>query len=131
MSALPDVEATVNLLKAILSEPLDLVSEKRRFQAFLRDYAGRSRTEQGLNMERRHLNVLVQGMRYRRYCDDAPIDGRAWTTNCDEGFCDEVVVRGGSYNSVPRDLRSAYRLRFPPSNRRFGFGFRLVQDLNP
>ena len=50
MSALPDVEATVKLLKAILSEPLDLVSEKRRFQAFLRDYAGR--TEQGLKLER-------------------------------------------------------------------------------
>ena len=30
MSALPEVDATVNLLKAILSEPLDLASEKRR-----------------------------------------------------------------------------------------------------
>ena len=38
MSALPDVEATVNLLKVILSvsEPLDLASEKRRFQGFCR-----------------------------------------------------------------------------------------------
>ena len=61
--------------------------------------------------------------------DDALIDGRAWTTNCDS--LREVVMRGGSYNSVPRDLRFAYRLRFPPSNRRFGLGFRLVQDLNP
>ena len=67
MSDLPDVEATVDLLKAILSEPLDLVSEKRRFQGFLRDYAGRARVEQGLNLERRHLNVLVLGMRYRRF----------------------------------------------------------------
>ena len=62
-------------------------------------------------------------------CDDAPIDSRAWTTNCDG--LREVVMRGGSYNSVPQDLRSAYRLRFPPSNRRFGLGFRLVQYLNP
>ena len=61
-------------------------------------------------------------------CDDAPIDGRAWTTNCDG--LREVVMRGGSYNSVPQDLRSAFRLRFPPSNRRFGLGFRLVQYLN-
>ena len=67
MSDLPDVEATVNLLKAILSEPLDLASEKRRFQGFLQDYAGRARAEQGLNLERRHLNVLVLGMRYRRF----------------------------------------------------------------
>ena len=67
MSALPDVEATVNLLKSILSEGVDLVSEKRRFQGFLQDYAGRARIEQGLNLERRHLNVLVQGMRYRRF----------------------------------------------------------------
>ena len=71
MSALPDVEATVNLLKAILSEGVDLASEKRRFQGFLQDYAGRARTEQGLNLERRHLNVL--GMRYRRF--DAVVKG--------------------------------------------------------
>ena len=74
MSDLPDVEATVNLLKAILSEPLDLVSEKRRFQGFLQDYAGRARAAQGLNLERRHLNVLVLGMRYRRF--DAVVKGR-------------------------------------------------------
>ena len=74
MSALPDVEATVNLLKAILSEPLDLAAEKRRFQDFLQDYAGRARAEQGLNLERRHLNVLVLGMRYRRF--DAVVKGR-------------------------------------------------------
>ena len=42
MSTLPNIEATVNLLKAILSEPLDLASEKRRFQGFLQDYAGGS-----------------------------------------------------------------------------------------
>ena len=72
MSALPDVEATVNLLKAILSEPL--VSEKRRFQGFLQDYAGRARIEQGLNLERKHLNVLGLGMRYRRF--DEVVKGR-------------------------------------------------------
>ena len=74
MSALPGVDATVNLLKAILSEPLDLVSEKRRFQVFLQDYAGRARIEQGLNLERKHLNVLELGMRYRRF--DEVVKGR-------------------------------------------------------
>ena len=61
MSDLPDVEKTVKVLKSILSEGVDLVSEKRRFQSFLQDYAGRARVEQGLNLERRHLNVLVLG----------------------------------------------------------------------
>ena len=74
MSALPDVEKTVNVLKSILSEGVDLASEKRRFQGFLQDYAGRARAEQGLNLERRHLNVLVLGMRYRRF--DAVVKGR-------------------------------------------------------
>ena len=74
MSDLPDVEATVNLLKAILSKGVDLASEKRRFQAFLRDYAGCARAEQGLKLERRHLNVLVQGMRYQRF--DGLVKGR-------------------------------------------------------
>ena len=73
MSDLPDVEKTVNLLKSILSEGVDLASEKRRFQAFLQDYAGRARTEQGLKLERRHLNVLMLGMRYPRF--DAVVKG--------------------------------------------------------
>ena len=73
MSDLPDVEKTVQVLKSILSEGVDLASEKRRFQGFLQDYAGRARTEQGLKLERRHLNVLVLGMRYRRF--DAVVKG--------------------------------------------------------
>ena len=36
MSALPAVEKTVKVLKSILSEGVDLVSEKRRFQGFYR-----------------------------------------------------------------------------------------------
>ena len=34
MSALPDVAKTVKVLKSILSEGVDLASEKRRFQGF-------------------------------------------------------------------------------------------------
>ena len=42
----------------------------------MQDYAGRARTEQGLNLEHRHLNVLVLvlGMRYRRF--DEVVKGR-------------------------------------------------------
>ena len=64
MTDLPDVEATVELVKEILSESLDLVSEKRRFRAFLQDYARRAHTEQGLLLEGKHLKALVSGMGY-------------------------------------------------------------------
>ena len=74
MSDLPDVEKKVKVLKSILSEGVDLASEKRRFQGFLQDYPGRPRIEQSLNLERKHLNVLVLRMRYRRF--DAVVKGR-------------------------------------------------------
>ena len=51
-----------------------VAAEKRRFQGFLQDYAGRARVEQSLNLERKHLNVLVLGMRYRRF--DGAVKGR-------------------------------------------------------
>lgn len=40
----------------------------------MQDYASRACTEQGLKLERRHLNVLVLGMRYRRF--DAVVKGQ-------------------------------------------------------
>ena len=46
MSSLPNAKKTVKLLKGIRSEGVDLASEKRRFQGFLQDYAGRARAEQ-------------------------------------------------------------------------------------
>ena len=64
MTDLPDVGATVKLVKEILSESLDLVSEKRRFRAFLQDYSRRAHTEQGLLLEGKHLKALVSGMGY-------------------------------------------------------------------
>ena len=67
MSDLPDVEATVKLVKEILSESLDLVSEKRRFRAFLQDYSRQAHAEKGLLLESKHLNVLVSGMGYPRF----------------------------------------------------------------
>lgn len=38
------------------------------------------------------------------------------------------VVRGGSFNDGPRDLRSAYRDWFQPESRRRGLGFRCVRN---
>ena len=56
----------------------------------------------------------------------APTDGSAWTNGC--GSTVRAVLRGGSWYSFPRFLRSADRLRAAPSDRSFNIGFRLVQD---
>ena len=61
--------------------------------------------------------------------EGAPTDGSAWKSGCDDA--DHVVLRGGSWDNLPRDLRSAVRGRITPSSRYNFFGFRLVQDLNP
>ena len=61
--------------------------------------------------------------------EGAPTDGSAWTTNCDGSR--RAVVRGSSWDDVPRYLRSAFRNRDTPSSRFVSGGFRLVQDLNP
>ena len=61
--------------------------------------------------------------------EDAPTDGRAWTSGC--GSDVRAVVRGGSWYDIPWNLRSAYRYWIGPSDRGGNLGFRLVQDLNP
>ena len=38
------------------------------------------------------------------------------------------VLRGGSWNIIPRSLRSAFRIRFRPAARNDGVGFRLCLD---
>ena len=57
----------------------------------------------------------------------APMDGRAWTTNCDQR---RAVIRGVWANG-PQFVRSMYRMGGRPSSRDNYIGFRLVQDLNP
>ena len=124
MSDLPDVEATVKVLKSIMSEGVDLVSEKRRFQDFLRDYAGRARTEQGLKLERKHLNVLMSGMRYPRF--DAVVGLGDWLS-CQEGYdkalCQWVEVVWSKSLSLATDIeldskhKSEGEKRAPPSGR--------------
>ena len=58
---------------------------------------------------------------------DAPTDGSA-RTGCDKAL---AGLRGGSWGSLPRYPRSAYRSRDWPSYRSYFNGFRLVQDINP
>ncbi len=58
--------------------------------------------------------------------DNAPTDGSAWTT----GNCGRRVLRGGSWGSLPRNLRSAFRLWWIPDIRDNFVGFRLSRTLN-
>ena len=54
----------------------------------------------------------------------APMDGRAWRL----GECNRRVLRGGSWDYMPRNLRSANRNWISRSNRNAGVGFRLALD---
>ena len=54
----------------------------------------------------------------------APSDGRAW----EQGEC-RRVLRGGSWGSEPRDLRSANRFGNAAGNRSLILGFRLARSL--
>ena len=58
----------------------------------------------------------------------APTDGSAWGKQQGDD-CALRVIRGGSWDSDPRDVRSAYRDRYTPGSRDYDVGFRLVQDI--
>ena len=70
-----------------------------------------------------HGNVYewCQDHWHRRY-EGAPTDGSAWITD-KEGT--SRVIRGGSWNGVPRDCRSAYRSDDFPDVRIIIIGFRV------
>ena len=55
---------------------------------------------------------------------DAPNTGITWTS----GDCDRRVVRGGSWNSIPKGLRYSNRTSIIAGNRYSDTGFRLVQN---
>ena len=55
----------------------------------------------------------------------APSDGGAWTS----GDCGRRVLRGGAWDGLPGDLRSANRGWFFAGDRLNYIGFRLAQDL--
>ena len=55
----------------------------------------------------------------------APSDGSAW----ERDYCDLRVLRGGSWDSSPRFLRSAHRNGSEPGNRTVRIGFRVARTL--
>ncbi len=57
----------------------------------------------------------------------APSDGRAWGS----GECGRRVLRGGSWLSDPRDLRSAFRSWYDSGDRFDCYGFRVARTLAP
>ena len=57
----------------------------------------------------------------------APTDSSAVTS----GECKRRVLRGGSWSSLPGNLRSAYRLRITAVDRGGSFGFRVGRTLTP
>jgi formylglycine-generating enzyme required for sulfatase activity len=58
----------------------------------------------------------------------APADGSAWV---ESGDGDRRVVRGGSWGSNPRGLRSAFRFRSSTGVRSSNLGFRVGRTLTP
>jgi formylglycine-generating enzyme required for sulfatase activity len=60
-----------------------------------------------------------------------PIDGSAWIEGASEGGgCYARVLRGGSWVSLPTDLRSANRLGLDTNTRNEMIGFRVARTLN-
>jgi len=57
----------------------------------------------------------------------APTDGSAWL-EVNGGNCGRRVIRGGSWNNKPENLRASNRNRNNTDNRNNNIGFRLVQS---
>jgi formylglycine-generating enzyme required for sulfatase activity len=62
---------------------------------------------------------------YRSY-QAAPKDGSAWTFE----NCGKRVLRGGSWLSLPKFLRSAFRFIYDSADTGDAFGFRVARTLN-
>ena len=76
-----------------------------------------------------HGNVWewVEDCRHDSYTG-APSDGSAWTTG---GECSRRVLRGGSWDDFPRNLRSAVRFRYVTGNPYDDLGFRVARTFTP
>lgn len=66
---------------------------------------------------------------YHENYQGAPGDGSAWSDGEDACASGLRVIRGGSWNFQPADLRSALRDWDFPDFRSLNLGFRLAQDL--
>jgi formylglycine-generating enzyme required for sulfatase activity len=58
--------------------------------------------------------------------EGAPTDDSAWTT----GDCTRSPLRGGSWTHYSRNLRSANRNESVRTRSTYGYGFRLVEEIN-
>jgi formylglycine-generating enzyme required for sulfatase activity len=65
---------------------------------------------------------------YHASYEGAPGDDRPWMTG---GDTDRHVVRGGSWDDLAVDCRSANRYSYPRAGRRSTIGFRLAMSLAP
>lgn len=54
-----------------------------------------------------------------------------WTSGCTDQSCRARVLRGGSFESAPVELRAANRLSQAPAKRRQDAGLRVARDLDP
>jgi formylglycine-generating enzyme required for sulfatase activity len=81
----------------------------------------------GFGLHDMHGNVYewVQDVWHDNY-QGAPTDGSAWVQAGDATI---RVVRGGSWYSIPQDLRAAYRYWFDPSGRNIGIGLRVARTV--
>ena len=82
----------------------------------------------GLHDVHGNVSEWVEDCRHGSY-KDAPADGSAWITP--PGNCGLRVVRGGHWNSLPSDLRSAVRFSNLVNARSYNFGFRVALTLTP
>jgi formylglycine-generating enzyme required for sulfatase activity len=64
---------------------------------------------------------------YHDNYEGAPADGSAWT----HGDCNRRVLRGGSWGSGPKNLRSAVRYWVTPGQYSSDNGFRVARTLSP
>jgi len=65
-------------------------------------------------------------------CSDQGGTSSATSENTNEALtCSNRVVRGGSWSFNPQFLRSAYRVRYSPSYRNSGLGFRVARTVLP
>lgn len=70
----------------------------------------------------------VQDCWHENNKEEPPVDGSAWLV-ANRGDCTQRVLRGGSWDDEPDNLRSATRARFGAVGRGSDVGFRLAQDL--
>jgi formylglycine-generating enzyme required for sulfatase activity len=54
-----------------------------------------------------------------------------WTDGCADQACRQRLVRGGSFQSAPKELRAANRFNLPSNKRRDDVGLRVARDLAP